>query len=50
MKKVINIIKKVFILGHPNALFVNIINFVDKNGFLTVLYKTKVVSKDKIEI
>jgi len=34
MKKVIKILKKVVILGHPNALFAIIRNFFgDKNGF-----------------
>ena len=51
MKKVINILKKVVILGHPNALFAIIMNFLGiKMDFLAILYKTKVVTIDKIEI
>ena len=50
MKKVINILKKVVILGHPNALFAIIMNFFgEKNGFLAILYKIKVVTIDQIE-
>ena len=50
MKKVINILKKVVILGHPNALFAILWIFLGiKMDFLAILYKTKVVTLDKIE-
>ena len=40
MKKVINILKKVVIFGHPNAHFASIMNFWGiKMDFLAILYK-----------
>ena len=42
MKKVFNILKKVVILGHPNAQLANIMNSSgDKNGFFGYNVKNK---------
>jgi len=42
MKKVFNILKKVVILGHPNAQLANIMNSLgDKNGFFGYNVKNK---------